>query len=328
MAERTFFIASPPWTAAIEACGLISVAQLRAIMPHASGSGKRGRFPLSGMAELCEHAAMVLPAFIARLKRAHTGAMAFAVVVMATPPCAASCAPPELGQGHVAGIIDGRSFRLTDGREIRLAGIEPAGATKADRIAALAAVLADQDVLLRAVDDAPDRYGRQTAFVYLAPSDTPVQLRLVSAGTALVSPDLEGGDCAAALKAAESEARQAQKGTWGVNAVIKNAESPDDILVGIGRFMVVEGRVLSVHQSGATTYLNFGRSWTRDFAVTISRRALAAFAQAGLAPKSLENKRIRVRGWVEARQGQNQGPMQGPRIDVARVGQIEVLGGN
>ena len=301
-------------------------------MPHASGSGKRCRFPLSGMAELCEHAAMVLPAFIARRQRVRTGAIAFAVVVMAAPSCAASCAPPELGQGHVAEIIDGRSFRLTDGREIRLAGIEPAGATRADRISALATVLADRDVLLRGTDDAPDRYGRQSAFVYVPPADTPVQVQLVSAGSALVSPDLEGSDCAAALKAAESEARQAQKGTWAVNAVIKNAESPDDILAGIGRFTVVEGRVLSVHQFGATTYLNFGRSWTRDFAVTIPRRALAALAQAGLAPKSLENKRVRVRGWVEARQGraqgQNQGPMEGPRIDVVRVGQIEVLGGN
>jgi hypothetical protein len=91
-------------------------------------------------------------------------------------------------------------------------------------------------------------------------------------------------------------------------------------LTGIGRFTVVEGKVLSVRQSGATTYLNFGRNWTRGFAVTISRRMMAAFAAAGLVPKSLENRRIRVRGWVEARQG--------PRIEVLRVGQIEMLGGN
>jgi endonuclease YncB( thermonuclease family) len=280
------------------------------------------------MAETCEHAAMVLPFISARLRRARVCAIALGFVIIATPPCAASCAPPELGEGHVAEIIDGRSFRLDDGREIRLAGIEPAGATKADRISALAAVLADRDVLLRGTDDAPDRYGRQTAFVYLPVSDSPVQAQLVSAGSALVSPDLEDRGCAAVLLSAEAEARQAQRGTWAVNDVIKNAESPDDILTGIGRFAVVEGKVLSVHQSGATTYLNFGRSWTRDFAVTIPRRAQPAFAQAGLAPKSLENKRIRVRGWVEARQGSNQGPIQGPRIDVVRVGQIEVLGGN
>jgi endonuclease YncB( thermonuclease family) len=280
------------------------------------------------MDEICEHAAMVLPRVPTLLQRVRKCAVTFSLVVIATPPCAASCVPPELGEGHVVEIIDGRSFRLDDGREIRLAGIEPAGATKADRISALAAVLADHDVSLRGVDDAPDRYGRQTAFVYLGASDTPVQAQLVSAGAALVSPDLDDGDCAAALKVAESEARQAQRGTWAVNAVIKNAESSDDILAGIGRFTVVEGKVLSVHQSGATTYLNFGRSWTRDFAVTISRRALPAFAQAGLAPQSLENRRIRVRGWVEARQGPNQGSIQGPRIDVVRVGQIELLGGN
>lgn len=287
-------------------------------------------FPLSGMDEVCEHAAMVLLFVPARLQRVRVCAMVFGLVALgsATAPCAASCAPPPLGEGHVAEIVDGRSFRLTDGREIRLAGIEPAGATRADRIGVLAAIVADRDVSLRGQDDAPDRYGRQTAFVYLPSSDMPVQAQLLSAGAALVSPELDGSDCAAALKAAEAEARQAQRGTWTANSAIKNAESRDDILAGIGRFTVVEGRVLSVHQSGATTYLNFGRSWTRDFAVTISRRVLPAFASAGLAPKSLENKQIRVRGWVEARQGPSQGSSQGPRIDVVRVGQIEVLGGN
>jgi hypothetical protein len=47
---------------------------------------------------------------------------------------------------------------------------------------------------------------------------------------------------------------------------------------------------------------------------------MPAFEAAGLLPKSLENRRIRVRGYVEARSG--------PRIEVLRVGQIEVLGGN
>jgi endonuclease YncB( thermonuclease family) len=287
-------------------------------------------FPLSGMDELCEHAAMVSPFVSARVQRVRARVMVLGLVALgsATTPCAASCAPPELGEGHVAAIVDGRSFRLDDGREIRLAGIEPAGTTKADRIGTLAAVLADQNVSLRGADDTPDRYGRQDAFVYLPASDTPVQAQLLSAGVALVSPDLDDRDCAAVLNAAEAEARQAQRGTWAGNSVIKNAESADDILAGMGRFTVVEGRVLSVHQSGATTYLNFGQSWTRDFAVTIPRRALAAFAQAGLALKSLENKRIRVRGWVEARQGPGQGISQGPRIDVVRVGQIELLGGN
>jgi hypothetical protein len=47
---------------------------------------------------------------------------------------------------------------------------------------------------------------------------------------------------------------------------------------------------------------------------------LAGFEASGIALKSLENRRIRVRGWVEARGG--------PRIDVLRVGQFEVLSGD
>ena len=105
---------------------------------------------------------------------------------------------------------------------------------------------------------------------------------LLAQGEALVSAEVADKDCAAELAAAEAEARRAKRGTWADPAAIKNAESPGDILAGIGRFTVVEGKVLSVRQAGATTYLNFGRNWTRDFAVTISRRMIPAFEAAGL----------------------------------------------
>jgi endonuclease YncB( thermonuclease family) len=236
------------------------------------------------------------------------------------PAGAAGCSFEPQGEGRVVEIIDARSFRLEDGREVRLAGIEPVVTEKADRTSALSAILAGRDVTLRGEDDTPDRYGRQPAFVFLASSETLVQGQLLGQGDALVSGAVANKDCASILTAAESEARQAKRGTWADSAAIKNAESPGDILAGIGRFTVVEGKVLSVRQAGATTYLNFGRNWTRDFAVTISRRLVPAVEAAGIVLKSLESRRIRVRGWVEARGG--------PRIEVLRVGQIELLGGN
>jgi len=244
------------------------------------------------------------------------------MALAATPSRATDCAFEPQGDGHVTSAIDGRSFRLADGREIKLAGIEPvaSGTTKADRTADLSAIVAGKDVSLRGEDDAPDRYGRQTAFVFLAGSETPVQSLLLKEGAALVSGEIVEKACATALLAAEAEARQAQKGAWASSSVIKNAESTEDILTGIGRFMLVEGKVLTVRQAGATTYLNFGRRWTRDFAVTISRRNMPAVESAGTALKSLENRRIRVRGYVEAHPG--------PRIEVVRTGQIEVLSGN
>jgi endonuclease YncB( thermonuclease family) len=234
----------------------------------------------------------------------------------------AGCAFEPQGEGRVAAVIDARTFRLDDGREVRLAGIVPAlsDRTKTAGTAALSAIISGRDVTLHGEDDMPDRYGRQPAFAFLAGSETPVQSELLRRGEALVSTEVTDKDCAADMAAAEAEARRARKGTWADPTAIKNAESTGDILAGIGRFTVVEGKILSVRQAGATTYLNFGRNWTRDFAVTISRRMMPAFEAAGLGPKSLENRRIRVRGYVEARSG--------PRIEVLRVGQIEVLGGN
>jgi endonuclease YncB( thermonuclease family) len=269
------------------------------------------------------------------------GAMAL-LVSAAGPAFAAGCSFEPQGEGRVADVIDARSFRLQDGREVRLAGIEPVVPEQpssekpssekpssakpslekpsANRTPALAAILTGRAVKLRGEDDTPDRYGRQPAFVFLDPSETLVQGELLAQGEALVSATSTDKECASVLMAAEALAREAKRGVWGDPAAIKNSESPGDILAGIGRFTLVEGKVLSVRQAGATTYLNFGRNWTRDFAVTISRRVLPVFAAAGIVPKSLENRRIRVRGFVEARGG--------PRIELLRVGQIELLGGN
>jgi endonuclease YncB( thermonuclease family) len=264
--------------------------------------------PATRMAARCdEFFALVLP-------------FSLMFVAAATPAVAAGCSFESQGEGRVAEILDARSFRLQDGREVRLAGIEPVLAEKASRTSALSAIIAGRDVTLRGEDDTPDRYGRQPAFVFLVGSETSVQGLLLAQGEALVSATVTNKDCASLLTAAEAAARQAKQGTWADPAAIKNAESSGDILAGIGRFTLVEGKVLFVRQAGATTYLNFGRNWTRDFAVTISRRMIPAVEAAGIVLKSLENRRIRVRGWVEARGG--------PRIEVLRVGQIELLGGN
>jgi endonuclease YncB( thermonuclease family) len=248
-------------------------------------------------------------------------AAAVLIAISASAASAEGCLFEPQGEGRVTAIVDSRSFRLEDGREIRLAGIEPAFPEQpaATRRQVLVTILMGRDVLLRGEDDTPDRYGRQSAFVSLLPSETLVQTELLGQGEALVSPDMAKGECANALFAAEALARDAKRGIWADPSAIKNAESPGGILAGTGRFAVIEGKVLSVRQAGATTYLNFGRNWTRDFAVTIPRRALANLEAAGLVPKSLENRRIRVRGFVEARSG--------PRIEGLQTGQIELLGG-
>jgi endonuclease YncB( thermonuclease family) len=254
------------------------------------------------MHPMCEHADMFCLTTPFGLRPA-TGAIAIlaglAFTFASGPARATGCSFEAQGEGRVANVVDARTLHLQDGRDISLAGIEPVtDSTKTDRTTALAALVAGQEVTLRGQDDAPDRYGREPAFVFLQGADTPVQVTLLSEGAALVRADVADRDCAAMLTAAEAAARRDKRGFWAEPAAIKNAESPGDILTGIGRFTVVEGRVLSVRQAGATTYLNFGRNWTRDFAVTVPKRVLAAYEAAGIVLKSLENRRIRVRGFI------------------------------
>jgi endonuclease YncB( thermonuclease family) len=241
------------------------------------------------------------------------GAMVVACLAT-TSAIAAGCKFEPQGEGRVAAIIDGRTFRMDDGREVRLAGIE----VVTDNTSALASLVAGRSVMLRNEADTPDRYGRQPAFAFADEADRSIQSRLLEGGDALAAGTIADKACAAELGDAEAAARRAKRGVWAQREAIKNAESSDDILARVGRFTVVEGTVLSVRQTGATTYINFGRRWTRDFAATISRRVAPIIEAAGISLKGLERKRIRVRGWVEAR-GQ-------PRIEVLRAGQIELAG--
>ncbi len=86
----------------------------------------------------------------------------------------------------------------------------------------------------------------------------------------------------------ENTARPAKLGLWGDPYYeVLNADTPVDVLAQRGRFALVEGQVVSVRESGATIYVNFGRRWSESFAVTISKRNERNFTAAGLDLKSL-----------------------------------------
>lgn len=234
----------------------------------------------------------------------------------------AACEFTPQGEGRATTVLDARTFRFKDGREIRLAGIEIADDTAERSRSTLATLIEGRIVTLRGIDDTPDRYGRQSAFAVLGGSDAPVQFELLTNGEAFASPTVRDPDCSRALLAAEATARAARRGIWSGSVALKNAKSTDDILARRGRFTVIEGTVSSARLAGATFYVNFGRRWTRDFAVTISRRMIASVEAAGIDLKSLKDKRVLVRGWIETRSA----PRRGPRIEVTHAAQIEVIG--
>ena len=246
-----------------------------------------------------------------------------------TTPVSAACRHHVVGAGQVGAIIDGRSFDLDDGRSVRLAAVEippfhaefDARATAGDAARrALQSILTGQRVELRHREPLTDRYGRAVAHVYVV-GDGPernVAQDMLAGGYARVAAHVGDPSCAAELLALERSARRAKLGLWGEPYYgILGAQSGPELLTQRGRFTLVEGKVLSVREIGGTIYMNFGRRWSEALTVTISKRNERTFTAAGLPPKTLENRHVRVRGWVEERNG--------PRIEASRPEQIEKI---
>ncbi len=245
------------------------------------------------------------------------------------------CGGDEIARATVSRVTDGRTFTLADGREVRLAAIEvplmppveqsnrassaAPGAVAAKN--ALDALAGGDTVVLRRAQIASDRYGRIVAYAYTERDGDElfVQGEMIAAGLARVGDQVGNRGCATALLAHEKVARKAKLGLWADPYYdIIDAETPADVLAHKGQFALVEGRVVSVRQSGATIYVNFGQHWSEDFAVTVRKRNEGSFAAAGLDLQGLTGRRVIVRGFVEAR-----GRRGSPAIEATRPEQIE-----
>lgn len=238
-------------------------------------------------------------------------------VTLAGAAAQAACDSPLQGEGQVSAILDARTLRLDDGREVRLSGIEVPKSAEIAGTAWLREHALRQKITLRGIDDAPDRYGRQHAFALLDGSEMTLQSALVGEGHAIVSASPRDRTCTAELREAESRAEGSRLGVWSQPAFVQEAAATAGILKYIGRFALVEGTILSVRQAGATVYLNFDRRRIQGFAVTVSRRMMASFAAAGMTPATLQGKRVRVRGWISQHGG--------PRMEARLPSQIEFV---
>ena len=262
-----------------------------------------------------------------------TAAAAAAIVADAIVAADAAMAQPCGGAARASGVVrtvaDARTLVLEDGRQLLLEGIEvPRGAAAAGAdapaaraVAALKAKLVGRAVTWSGNPASPDRHGRLPAFVFAdgLGLEGSVQHDMVSRGLARVAVRGAGRACAAELLARERWARAAKRGLWAdPDYAVRRADDPASILALRGRMALVEGRVLSVRESGGTIYVNFGRRWSQDFTATIAKRNEELFAAGGLAPKRMERRWVRVRGWVEERGG--------PWIEVTSPEQIELLG--
>jgi endonuclease YncB( thermonuclease family) len=227
------------------------------------------------------------------------------------------CKLQNVDAGTVRAVLDGRTFVLIEGREIRLAGIETPH-TSASK-AALGKILGSRDVTLKKLGEDKDRHGRLPAFAFVASDQHSAQQVLLASGNARVSARVGSAACAKPLLSAEQVARTAKLGLWSEPAhAARQADDPASVLAERGRFTLVEGKVLSVRESGGTIYVNFGRRWSEDFTATLLKRNERAFTTAGLDLKALSGRTLRLRGVIQERGG--------PWLELARPEQIEVIG--
>lgn len=229
------------------------------------------------------------------------------------------------GSARIAEIIDGDTVALSDGREVRLVGIQapklPFGRRNfrkwplADRAkSALAALTAGRDVSLYYGGQRVDRHSRLLAHLVLDDGRW-VQRVLLSQGLARVYSFADNRALVAEMLAAERAAREARVGIW--RHPFYAVRSSADVARDIGTFQLVEGRVVDAARVRGTTYLNFGADWRSDFTVVVAGADRAAFEDAGFDLLALKGRIVRVRGWLDRRNG--------PMIAATHPEQIEVL---
>jgi endonuclease YncB( thermonuclease family) len=242
----------------------------------------------------------------------------------------AACSAIGGALATVSAVVDERTLRLADATEVRLAGLEELGAVGnlggAETAAVQAKAALEQLILGKSAAIQPlseDRYGRRVALVAAAGDERApsLQEQLIARGQGLVAGRIGHPGCTSRFLEAERRARAARLGLWaGPHYLIREADRPDTLTGARGRFALVEGKVLSVNDRGATVYVNFGRRWSEDFTVTVAKRNVRNFTAAGLEPGRLAGRRVRIRGWVDERGG--------PWIEALRPEQIEFADGH
>ena len=236
------------------------------------------------------------------------------------------CAAGEPARDRVARVEPGGDVVLASGGAVILADVRmsdalgaPIGPGRPGPIAWL--VGAEVELLPLG---APDRWGRRTAILRLAgpasPTSRPVDVAelLVAEGLARVDPGERDELCRPDLLVLEGAARGHRLGIWAAGGEPLPAGEPERLRERAGHFVLVEGRVASVGERDARTYINFGRDFARDFAATVPKRNWDAMKRAGLSAAALTGKTVRVRGILEVRRA--------PSVEILSADLVEIVG--
>ena len=242
-----------------------------------------------------------MPAF--RLKRALFHGALFCLCLPLNSPAEQLCPASGIDESAVVrSVTDGDTLRLSDGRKIRLIGINapelahdnrPSQALGQDAKSALTRLLAQtqKHINLQYGSQHQDKYQRTLAHVYLADGRS-VQAGLLESGmaTAFTTPPNDNhSDC---YQSVEKTAIQQRRGVWALDSYqlkrVNQLKSQDD------GFRRVTGLVSNISRSADATWIMLGEK----FKIRIARNDIIYFKQNWL--QQLPGQTIEIRGWLHA----------------------------
>ncbi|PWR21346.1 thermonuclease family protein [Zavarzinia aquatilis] len=235
----------------------------------------------------------------------------------------------DIGTGKVAEVVDGDTVRLAGGKQVRFVGTQapklplgrpgyPTWPLGPEAKAHLATLCAGRRVRLFAGGARQDRHGRILAHL-VTEEGLWLQGAMLEAGLARVYTFKDNRALAAEMLALEAAARAAALGLWADATYRIRKADETDLLAAVDKvpgYLLVEGRVLRSAAGGGRWFLNFGRDHANDFTASIAASDLPLFTAAGIDPATYAGKTLRLRGWLEARNG--------PAMTITHPEQIEV----
>ena len=205
-------------------------------------------------------------------------------------------APSGLTSVAVQRVVDGDTLRLSDGRSVRMIGLntpelgkkgrsdEPFAVAARQRLEALVAA-SDGRVGLWPGKESKDHYGRTLAHVYSVDGAN-LEAQMLAEGLGFqvaVAPNVDLVDC---QQAAEHSARQAGLGLWRQSPVLKAEQ------INTSGFAVLSGRVSKVQRNRGGVWIELQDS----VVLRVAPNFLGQFDVASL--ERLKGRQIEARGWV------------------------------
>ena len=204
--------------------------------------------------------------------------------------------PSGLASVAVQRVVDGDTVRLSDGRSVRMIGLntpelgkqgrsdEPFAVAARKRLEALVAA-SDGRVGVLPGKESKDHYGRTLAHLYGA-DGVNLEAQMLAEGLGFqvaVAPNVDLVTC---QQAAEHSARQAGLGVWRQSPVLKAEQ------INASGFAVVSGRVSKVQRNRGGVWIELQDS----LVLRVAPNLLGQFDVPAL--ERLKGKQIEARGWV------------------------------